>query len=190
MNFISRGIILFLIDNSKIYIMSKKPFEEKTGIGKFLAKAAPSLLGLLGDIPGVGFLTKLIEGEPSLTAPQKAEAQKLVLQYQDHEMDLVFKDIADARNLQGKALAQDDLFSKRFIYYLAGFWSLFSGGYIFAITFITIPVANTRIVDTVTGFLLGTIVAGIMTYFFGSSQGSKNKAQDITDLIRGFTKSK
>lgn len=165
--------------------MPKKPFEEKTGIGKFLAKAVPSILGLLPNIPGVELLSKLIAGEPSLSPDQKMEAEKLILDYEHAERDLIFKDIANARHMQEEALKQDDKFSKRFIYYLAAFWSIFAAAFLFAVTFIEYPEANTRIVDTILGFLLGTIIAGIIQFFFGSSEGSKNKTKE---LVKGFFK--
>lgn len=84
---------------------------------------------------------------------------------------------ADARYMQVEALKQDDLFSKRFVYYLASFWSLVSAAYIGAVTFIPTPTGNERVIDTVLGFLLGTIVATIINYFMGSSFGSSAKTE-------------
>lgn len=62
-------------------------------------------------------------------------------------------------------------------------WSLASMAYIGAVTFMTIPAANIRIVDTILGFLLGTIISTVMTYWLGSSLGSKmkDKPVEITD---------
>lgn len=74
-----------------------------------------------------------------------------------------------ARDLQKTALGQDDLFSKRFVYYFASFWSITAALYIMLVTFMTIPAANIRFVDTVIGFMLGTVVSTIIGYFFGSS---------------------
>lgn len=62
---------------------------------------------------------------------------------------------------------------------LAVFWSIFAASYISGITFLDIPKDNHRAVDTVLGFVLGTIVAGIIGFYFGSSQGSSDK----TDII-------
>ena len=76
---------------------------------------------------------------------------------------------ANARDMQKTALQQDDVFSKRFVYYLASFWSIVAVMYIFAITFISIPEASVRFADTTLGFVLGTVIATIIGYFFGAS---------------------
>lgn len=76
---------------------------------------------------------------------------------------------ANARGLQIAALGQDDKFSKRFIYYFAIFWSVFAVVYLTGITFIEIPKENVRFADTTVGFLLGTVVATIIGFFYGAS---------------------
>jgi hypothetical protein len=87
----------------------------------------------------------------------------------------VNKNTADARAMQVAALGQDDKFSKRFVYVFAAGWSIVAVVYIFMITFMNIPTANVRFADTVLGFLLGTIVATIINYFYGSSKSSADK---------------
>jgi hypothetical protein len=102
-----------------------------------------------------------------------------------HEKDLVammFEDRANARSMQAAALNQNDLFSKRFVYYFATFWSISSALYIAFITFGEIPEANVRFADTILGFLLGTIVATIVQFFFGSSDSSKQKDGALESL--------
>ena len=76
---------------------------------------------------------------------------------------------ANSRNLQVEALKQDDNFSKRFIYYFAIFWSVFAVVYLTGITFIEIPKENVRFADTTVGFLLGTVVATLIGFFYGNS---------------------
>lgn len=76
---------------------------------------------------------------------------------------------ADARGMQKVALTQDDVFSKRFIYYFAIFWSTFAVVYLTAITFIEIPKDSLRFADTTVGFLLGTVVATLIGFFYGNS---------------------
>jgi hypothetical protein len=97
--------------------------------------------------------------------------------------ELEQKDRDGARHMQEVALAQDDVFSKRFIYYLAAFWSIFAVVYICAITFAPIPETSVRFADTILGFLLGTIVATILQFFFGSSKSSKDKTDA---MIKGM----
>jgi hypothetical protein len=113
----------------------------------------------------------LIEKDSKLTTVEKVNALELL------KYDL--ENTKDARDLQKIALQQDDLFSKRFVYYLAVFWSVVGAAYLFFATFVT--VANPKMADTVLGFLLGTIVATIINFFFGSSQGSKDKAKGLFD---------
>jgi hypothetical protein len=81
--------------------------------------------------------------------------------------------------MQEVALQQEDPFAKRFIYYLATFWSACAALYIAFITFGSIPASNVRFADTILGFILGTVIASIMNYFFGSSKSSRDK----TDLL-------
>lgn len=91
-----------------------------------------------------------------------------------------------ARDMQIAALNQSDIFSKRFVFYYAGFWSLFSVIYIGFITFGTIPEANIRFADTILGFILGTIIATIINFFFGSSRQSQAKDVALADAIKGL----
>jgi hypothetical protein len=82
-----------------------------------------------------------------------------------------------ARAMQVAALEQEDVFSKRFIYYFAIFWSVSAVGYIFGTTFIDVPDDNIRVVDTVLGFILGTVVATILAFFYGTSASSMEKTK-------------
>jgi hypothetical protein len=103
----------------------------------------------------------------------------------EHEkelLEIILNDRASAREMQGNALKQDDLFSKRFVYYFATFWSLSAIVYIACITFLEIPEDNVRFADTVLGFVLGTVVATIVQFFYGSSAGSKGKDDFMKEI--------
>ena len=86
---------------------------------------------------------------------------------------------ADARDMQKVALQQSDIFSKRFTMYLTTFWSVAATVYIGFITFSVIPDKNVRFADTILGFILGTVVATLLNFWFGSSIGSKDKADAL-----------
>ena len=92
-------------------------------------------------------------------------------------------DVANARKMQEATLAQDDPLPKRFVYLFATGWSCFAAVYIFWITFGNIPQDNIRFADTILGFLLGTVVAMILQFFFGSSQGSVKAQQMFRDML-------
>lgn len=55
--------------------------------------------------------------------------------------------------------------------------------YIFCITFIDIPDKNQKYVDIVLGFLSGTTVANIISYYFGTSNSNIQKEKNLDDMI-------
>jgi hypothetical protein len=90
-----------------------------------------------------------------------------------------------ARALQQAALASDDPFARRFIYYYATGLSLLTFIFIFWAAFIhkyTEGDNAIRVIDTVLGFLLGVSLAAIIQFFFGSSAGSKSKEEKLSVL--------
>jgi hypothetical protein len=124
-----------------------------------------------------------IELKPDMS-PQEVQALREAAQrHEEFRIEQDHKNTADARDLQKNALRQDDLISKRFIYVLAAFWSVFSAAYIGFITFGTIPEANVRFADTILGFLLGTMLGMILNFFFGSSSGSARKNTMLEDVL-------
>ena len=101
-----------------------------------------------------------------------------------HEIEkLEFADIANARHMQEMALAQADVFAKRFVYYFASFWSIAACAYIVGITFGYVPPANQRFADTILGFILGTIIATIINFFYGTSRSSQGKDMSLAKAI-------
>lgn len=149
-------------------------------LAPLLATLAANGLGLLGDaITKKG--TQFVEEKLGIDLSQEATPEAIanwktaVMQNETEVLRMAYGDIANARNMQVEALRQEDTFAKRFIYIFATFWSVFAAGYIGFITFGTIPADNQRFADTILGFLLGTVVATILQFFFGSSMGSKEK---------------
>ena len=149
-------------------------------LAPLLATLASNGLGLLGDaITKKG--TQFVEEKLGIDLTQEATPEAIaawktaVMENETEVLRMAYGDIANARNMQVEALRQEDNFAKRFIYIFATFWSIFAAGYIGFITFGTIPADNQRFADTILGFLLGTVVATILQFFFGSSMGSKEK---------------
>lgn len=137
------------------------------------AEVAEQVVGIAETVTGKTGNDTLtsIKADPALLMAFKEK----VMERQTELDRLAYGDIASARHMQETALQQDDIFSKRFVYYLAAWWSLFSCVYIIVISVITIPETSVRFVDTILGFLLGTVVATIIQFFLGSSIGSKTK---------------
>ena len=91
---------------------------------------------------------------------------------------------ASARHMQEVALQQDSWFAKNFLYMFTSVWSVFAMTFFAMASFFTIPEANTRIVDTIIGVLIGTVLTGFFNFFFGSSKGSKDKTDALVKGVK------
>jgi hypothetical protein len=120
--------------------------------------------------------------EPDMTQEQLQAVREAAVKHEEFLIEQDNKNTDSARVMQGAALGQEDKFSKRFIYYFASFWSLCAALYIGFITFGAIPESNIRFADTILGFILGTVIATILNFFFGSSSGSKVKTEIMGKL--------
>ena len=135
-----------------------------------LAAATGDFKGVLkevGDILGSG------TDKESVALSEEFRARLLEFELENTKLEL--EDKKSARSMQQSALQQGDLFSKRFIYYLAAFWSLVGAVFVFLVFFVDIPEKNLRLVDTLEGFVLGNIVASVMSFFFGGVAGKDQK---------------
>ena len=121
----------------------------------------------LGVKDSVDEVAKAIAGDP--------QAALKLAQINLDAIKAKYANTADARAMQIAALAQSDVFSKRFTMYLTSFWSIAAAVYIAFITFSIIPEPNVRFADTILGFILGTVIATMLNFWFGSSIGSKEK---------------
>jgi len=163
----------------------------ETGLGEFLGRK-------LGGDAGAAVAEQVLSTAQVVTqtsSPQEAlealrtnadQAHALrlrLLEVHEAGMRAEMEDRASARAMQVAALAQNDLFSKRFVYYFAIGWSLAAVLYFYLATFIEVPEKNLRMADTILGFLLGMVVPVIIAYFYGSSKGSFNKDQGMMTAI-------
>lgn len=63
---------------------------------------------------------------------------------------------------------------------------LLVAGYLYGVTFSTIPEGNERVVDTILGFLLGSVISPIIIWAFRSSKAQidkENAELEIQQLI-------
>jgi hypothetical protein len=163
-----------------------------------LKQLAPTVVSFFGT-PAAGAATKLlidafdgdeqkvndiVNGRTELTSEDIAKIKVAELEAQTKKSEfeyltkkLAFDNVNDALDMQKEALKQDDVFSKRFVYYFSWFWSFAAVAYLLIVTLMTIPPENVRVVDTILGFLLGTIVATIINYHMGTSASSDRKTE-------------
>ena len=152
---------------------------------KLLGDAAPALATVVaGPLGGaaVSAIAKQFGVEDTIEAVTKAvvedpDAALKLAQIDLEKLKMQYANTADARDMQKIALQQSDTFSKRFTMYLTTFWSICAAIYIGFITFGVIPEQNVRFADTILGFILGTVIATMLNFWFGSSIGSKEKAE-------------
>ena len=162
----------------------KKPFKE-TKLGNLLQNKLPDALALVGNVlpdNGVLGVVKNLIDSSTLTSEEKKELQKEVINYEIELSKLHNEELANARNMQVEALKQDDVFSKRFNYYLAGGSILLGFVYLFAVTFLSIPTDSQRFADIGFGVISTVVFGQIYSFFYGSSQSSKHKDTVISNL--------
>ena len=116
-----------------------------------------------------------LKPEDQMTDEDTKSLQEAAMKHEEFMAEMDLKNMEGARNMQLTAMQSDDPLVRRFVYFFIGFWSILSAIYIGAITFGNIPDSNVRFADTILGFVLGTMVAGMFQFLLGSSLGSRNK---------------
>lgn len=166
-----------------------------------LAQFAPGIIKLLTGsekaadvaehVVGVAqAITETSTGTEALAAikadPNKVLEFQQAMAAQQVDMEKVYlADAQSARAMQIAALNQEDNFSKRFVYVFAAAWSLFTMIYASAITFAPpVTEAGKANAATIIGFLLGTAVASIFSYLYGSTKGSAEKTKLLAQSIQ------
>lgn len=71
---------------------------------------------------------------------------------------------------------------KHFLVFMAIGCLVAGFAYMFLVTFVGVPDTSMRFADTILGFMLGTVVTTIISYFFGSSKGSSDKNKTIENI--------
>lgn len=94
------------------------------------------------------------------------------------------KRLQSAHDLQKTALNQNDLFSKRFLYYLTIVLIAFVAFFDTSLIYVVIPPENKDLINVIAGALNITCLAGIVSFFYGSSASSKLKNDTIGNLSK------
>lgn len=137
-------------------------------MGGIAVKAIAEKFGVAEEVSAVA---EAIAGDP-------AAAQKLA-EIDLQKLEMEYADRANARAMQIAALQQDNPEAKNFIYRFAWFWSFTSVLYFFCVTFAPLPDGGRDFANIILGFLLGTAVANILSFFYGSSKSSQDKTSAL-----------
>lgn len=146
-------------------------------LGNTIKNATEDGLEKVNDLVKENTGIELFDTERELTDEQYLELKKLESNHATELCNLMVEyakvaaaDTANAREAYTKALATyPGWFQTNFIYVFAFFWSIFATVYILLITVTNIPAENQRFADTILGFVLGTVIASMLQFFYGSS---------------------
>lgn len=137
------------------------------------------LKGALGSVFGgktpegnnqmLEMIQKLLTGKAEKQRQFELELERL----HQEKMDKELADLQDARGMQKAALAQSDLLSKRFIYYLSGgvIAIIFLG--LCGLFYFEIPEENATIVNRVVD-LFKDMAMSVMAFYFGTKLKNRN----------------
>ena len=160
----------FTIISAALSILKATGLDKKLGDMLFCEKGsavAKKVINIAKDVTKATDLTTVVK-DVQMDKQLAFDVKKALIDQETELYKLALEDKANARAMQIAAFQQNDFFVKRFIYYFASFWSLVTSFYIGCITFLEIPDNNIRFADVVLGFLLGTIIATIIQFFYGS----------------------
>ena len=133
--------------------------------------AVTAIANKLGVADTVSAVTQALQADP--------EAAQKLAEIDLKQFQLENEDRASARAMQIAALQQEDWFAKNFLYIFTSVWSVFAMSFFAFASFVPVPDNNQRIVDTIIGVLIGTVLTGFFNFFFGSSKGSKDKTDAL-----------
>ena len=142
-----------------------------------LKSVVPGLATAVGG-PLAGMAIQAIADKLGVDPEESAIVQHLTTYPEDkiklkeidvEKLRLLHANTADARAMNVASMQSKHWFVAHFNPMLATFWSVVSAIYIAFITFATIPENNVRFADTVLGFILGTVVATLINFYFGSA---------------------
>lgn len=133
-------------------------------------QAAEAVSNVVKQVTGTSDLKSgvdVISRDPAAQAKFTQELNR----HKEQFNKLFIEDKANARAMQVEVLKNGKgRFAREFIYWYAAVMTVLACFYIGAITFLPIPANNVRFADTSLGFVLGTVLAGIVQFFYGASK--------------------
>ena len=142
-------------------------------LGGMAVKMIAEKLGVENTVEAV---TQAVQADP--------EAAQKLAEIDLKQFEAEARDRDSARQMQTVALQQEDKFAKHFIYWYAWFWSVGTTIYFFSVTFLEMPAGGRDFANIILGFLLGTAVATIISFFYGSSKSSKDKTDAMVKELK------
>jgi len=150
------------------------------------SSGAEKLVNAVGDAFDKNFTNKEEREAAKLEVQKEVNRHIEALASEAAEIEKAYlQDVANARALQIAALNQTDLFSKRFMYYLAAFIILSATAFGVMLFYIVVPEENKRLVEMFSDVYLFAGALSVIYFFFGSSKGShdKNETGAIKDAV-------
>tara|TARA_R110001606_G_scaffold382043_1_gene543583 strand:+ start:483 stop:944 length:462 start_codon:yes stop_codon:yes gene_type:complete len=147
----------------------KKKFKD-TKFGKFLSKAAPSILKIAGDLlpdAGVlGMVSNLINKDPNISAEDKKIADDYIREM--YALEIADRDSARQREVEiAKTNKQD------WMMLATGLTGLFSFIFtIYAVVYIPSVLENDLFVHLM-GMIEGVVISNIFAYYYGTSSENR-----------------
>ncbi len=153
-------------------------------------KVLSPVLSIASNVPGLQCLatvSKAIDNLEGMSEEQKTQAKEILkteMAANDELEGLIFKDMADARNREVVISTSDKapLINKITLPVLAAFITFGFFGLLAYMCKWEVPPSNKDIINIMIGSL-GTAWIGVVSYYFGSSSGSKDKDAQINNLI-------
>ena len=149
---------------------NKKKFKD-TKLGKFLNKAAPTILDIAGDLlpdAGVlGIIKNLIDKDSDMSPEDKVQAQSYMKEM--YELEVADRDFARNREIEVKKTGSQDI-----MMVATGLTGLFSFAFvIYAVVYEPSVLDNDLFVHLM-GMIEGVVISNIFAYYYGTSAENRN----------------
>ena len=149
---------------------NKKKFKD-TKLGKFLNKAAPTILDIAGDLlpdAGVlGIIKNLIDKDSDMSPEDKVQAQSYMKEM--YELEVADRDSARNREIEVKKTGSQDI-----MMVATGLTGLFSFAFVIYAVVYEPSVLDKDLFVNLMGMIEGVVISNIFAYYYGTSAENRN----------------